>query len=571
MRILIMALCLCLQLAVAAAANVPLMPIRDLRPGMLGVGKTVIQGDTIEEFNVEILGVQGSEATGYSVFVRLYGDLIEKTGGVAQGMSGSPVYVDGRLVGAVAFGKVFNDPHYCFLTPIGRMLSLLDEPKAVPNDWLPKGTSLQAAGFTEYGLQYLKEKLQPMGLDAVGNGGAGQGSSKALEPGSAVGASIMQGDMTLGALGTVTWTDDKGNVLAFGHPFMQRGNSNFFMTKAWVLGVVPNMQSSYKVGNMGEAIGSFTQDRASGIGGSQGIVPKTIPVFVTANDIGRGQGNSIRVQVVEDEKLAPAIVDAAVINTLSKTVDRNGGGTARIHFTITGVDSKKKPLVIDRENMFYSSDALLKNVNAELSEAMTILLQNKFEAVQLYGVNVEAQVSEQVQVAEIQRVKAGTDKVQAGAKLAIDVTMKPYRGEDFTRTVYFKVPKDHPGGKLNLQVRGGSSMAWIIELLRKQQQEGVPAAKKQEQRRTLADYVQATNNADKNNEIIVDIASGQQQMNANPNAQDAGLAGMLAGSPFKQKYPFDFIIDGEGEISVEVIYGWLTSPTTTFTLLPSTV
>ena len=553
MRILIIALCLCLQLAVAAAANVPLMPIRDLRPGMLGVGKTVIQGDTIEEFNVEILGVQGSEATGYSVFVRLYGDLIEKTGGVAQGMSGSPVYVDGRLVGAVAFGKVFNDPHYCFLTPIGRMLSLLDEPKAVPNDWLPKGTSLQAAGFTEYGLQYLKEKLQPMGLDAGGNGGAGQGSSKALEPGSAVGASIMQGDMTLGALGTVTWTDDKGNVLAFGHPFMQRGNSNFFMTKAWVLGVVPNMQSSYKVGNMGEAIGSFTQDRASGIGGGQGIVPKTIPVFVTANDIGRGQGNSIRVQVVEDEKLAPAIVDAAVINTLSKTVDRNGGGTARIHFTITGVDSKKKPLVIDRENMFYSSDALLKNVNTELSEAMTILLQNKFEAVQLYGVNVEAQVSEQVQVAEIQRVKAGTDKVQAGAKLAIDVTMKPYRGEDFTRTVYFKVPKDHPGGKLNLQVRGGSSMAWIIELLRKQQQEGVPAAKKQEQRRTLADYVQATNNADKNNEIIVDIASGQQQMNANPNAQDAGLAGMLAGSPFKQKYPFDFIIDGEGEISVEVI------------------
>ena len=552
MRILIMALCLCLQLAVAAAANVSLMPIRDLRPGMQGIGKTVIQGDTIEEFNVEILGVQGSEVTGYSVFVRLYGDLIEKTGGVAQGMSGSPVYVDGRLVGAVAYGKVFNDPHYCFLTPIGRMLSLLDEPKAAPSTWLPQGTALQASGFTEYGLKYLQEKLQPLGLDAVGNAGSGQGSSKELQPGSAVGASIMQGDLTLGALGTVTWTDDKGNVLAFGHPFMQRGNSNFYMTKAWVLGVVPNMQSSYKVGNMGDAIGSFTQDRSSGIGGAQGKLPKTIPVFVTANDIGRGQGSSIRVQVVEDEKLAPAIVDAAVINTLSKTVDRNGGGTARVHFTITGVDSKKKTLVIDRENMFYSSDALLKNVNAELSEAMTILMQNKFEAVELYGVTVEAQVSEQVQVAEIQRVKVSADSVAPGAKLAIDVTMKPYRGEEFTRTVYFKVPKDHPGGKLNLQVRGGSSMAWIIELLRKQQQEGVPAAKKQEQRRTLADYVKATNNADKNNEIIVDIATGQQQMNANPNGQDAGLAGMLAGSPFKQKFPFDFIIDGEGEVSVEV-------------------
>ena len=555
MRIFILALCLCLQLAVAAAANIPLMPIRDLRPGMQGIGKTVIQGDTIEEFNVEILGVQGSEATGYSVFVRLYGDLIEKTGGVAQGMSGSPVYVDGRLVGAVAFGKVFNDPHYCFLTPIGRMLSLLDEPKALPADWLPQGTALQAGGFTEYGLSYLQEKLAPLGLEAVSAVGVGQGSSKALEPGSAVGASILQGDMTLGALGTVTWTDDKGNVLAFGHPFMQRGKSNIFMTKAWVLGVVPNMQSSYKVGNMGEPIGTFTQDRSSGIGGSQGKLPTTIPLFITVNDTGRGQGVSMRLEVVEDERLAPAIVEAAVVNALSKACDRNGGGTARLRFTITGVDSKKQNLSIQRENMFYSSDAILKNVNAELSEAMTILMQNKFEAVQLYGINVEAQLSEQVQVAEIQRVQAAAEKVQAGEKLAIDVTLKPYRGQEFTRTVYFTVPKDHPGGKLALQVRGGSSMAWIMELLRKQQQEGVPAAKKQEQRRTLADYVKSVNKADKNNEIIVDIATGQQQMNANPNAQipDAGLAGMLAGSPFKQKYPFDFIVDGEGEVSVEVV------------------
>ena len=555
MRIFILALCLCLQLAVAAAANIPLMPIRDLRPGMQGIGKTVIQGDTIEEFNVEILGVQGSEATGYSVFVRLYGDLIEKTGGVAQGMSGSPVYVDGRLVGAVAFGKVFNDPHYCFLTPIGRMLSLLDEPKSLPADWLPQGTALQAGGFTEYGLSYLQEKLAPLGLEAVSAVGVGQGSSKALEPGSAVGASILQGDMTLGALGTVTWTDDKGNVLAFGHPFMQRGKSNIFMTKAWVLGVVPNMQSSYKVGNMGEPIGTFTQDRSSGIGGSQGKLPTTIPLFITVNDTGRGQGVSMRLEVVEDERLAPAIVEAAVVNALSKACDRNGGGTARLRFTITGVDSKKQNLSIQRENMFYSSDAILKNVNAELSEAMTILMQNKFEAVQLYGINVEAQLSEQVQVAEIQRVQAAVEKAQAGEKLAIDVTLKPYRGQEFTRTVYFTVPKDHPGGKLALQVRGGSSMAWIMELLRKQQQEGVPAAKKQEQRRTLADYVKSVNKADKNNEIIVDIATGQQQMNANPNAQipDAGLAGMLAGSPFKQKYPFDFIVDGEGEVSVEVV------------------
>lgn len=112
----------CFCCAGVAQANVALMPIADLRAGMKGIGKTVIKGDTIENFDVEILGVQGSETTGESIFVKLSGDLIEKTGGVAQGMSGSPVYVDGRLVGAVAYGRTFDDHRYCFLTPIHKML-----------------------------------------------------------------------------------------------------------------------------------------------------------------------------------------------------------------------------------------------------------------------------------------------------------------------------------------------------------------------------------------------------------------------------------------------------------------
>lgn len=554
MRIFLFTVLLCLQLALAAAANVPLMPVRDIQPGMQGIGKTVISGDTIEEFNVEILGVSGTQATGYNIFARLYGDLIDKTGGVAQGMSGSPVYVDGRLVGAVAFGKTFNDPHYCFLTPIGRMLPLLDEQRSVPADWLPKGTALMAGGFTEYGLEYLQEKIAPFGLTAVGAGGTAQESKKVLEPGSSVGAALMQGDMSLGALGTVTWTDDKGNVLAFGHSFMQRGESSFFMTKAWVLGVIPNLQSGYKVGNIGEPVGSITQDRSTGIGGSIGALPKTIPLFVTANDSDRGLTSNVRVRLVEDEQLVPSIVDAVVVNTVSKTVDRAGGGTAKLRFHITGVDSKKNIIEIQRENMFYANEALLKNLNQELSEAMTILMQNKFEPVQLYGIDVEAEVSSQVQVAEVFGVRAPAAAVKPGTKVPITVTLKPYRGEEFTETVYFTVPKDHPGGKLALNVRGGSSMAWVMNLLRKQQSEGVPAAQKQEKRRKLEDFIKSVNTADKNNELIIDLASGQLSLKPEQAAaaSEAGLAGMLQGSPFKQKYPFDFIIDGESEIVLNV-------------------
>lgn len=548
MKIFFMVMLLCCQL-LTAAANVSLMPVRDLRPGMQGVGKTVITGDTIESFDVEILGVSGNEASGYSIFVRLYGDLIDKTGGVAQGMSGSPVYVDGRLVGAVAFGKIFNDPHYCFLTPIGSMLNMLDEPVRRPSSWIPQGTSLMAGGFTPYALEHLQKGLLPFGLEAVGSGGAGAVPTGALEPGSAVAAAMMQGDFTLGALGTVTWTDDAGQVLAFGHPFMQRGESNFFMNKVWVLGCVPNLQSSYKVGNISDAIGTFTQDRASGIGGRVGVLPSVIPLSIAVTDLDRGRADTLRVQLIEDEKLLPTLTDAAVVNALSKTLDRTGGGTAKVRFAIHGVDSKKEQLLIERENMYYSPDAIMKNVNQELAEAVSTLMQNKFEPIDVYAISVEAQLSEEAQVVEIISAAASKTSVAPGETVAVDVVLKPYRGEQFTETVSFRVPEKHPGGQLHLNVRGGASMAWMMDLMRKQQEEGLPAQKK-ETRRTLADFIKSVNSADKNNEIILDVALGQPKNDM--LQQDAGFAGMLQGSPFKQKHSFDFIVDGETNLTLDV-------------------
>ena len=546
----ILGLLLCCFTCVAFA-NVPLMPIKDLQPGMQGIGKTVIKGDTIEEFNVEVIGVTGSEAAGHSILVRLYGDLIEKTGGVAQGMSGSPVYVDGRLVGAVAFGKTFNDPHYCFLTPIHNMLKLLDAPVSRSGDWLPKSTGLLAGGFTPMGMEYLQERLQGLGLEATVGGGTGTENVGKLEAGSAVGASIMQGDLTLGALGTVTWVDDKGNVLAFGHPFMQRGECNFFMNKVWVLGCIPNLQSSYKVGNLGEVIGSFTQDRASGIGGKEGKAPASIPVFVSVSDVARGQNTAVRVNIIEDEKLVPAILDAAVYNTVTKTMDRKGGGTARLHFEISGRDKDNKLITIDRENMYYASSGLANVINFEMVEAANILSLNKFEAIDIYGITVNAELTDEVQVAEITKVSTPKRDVKPGDKVPFEVTLKPYRGKEFTKTAYFTVPKNHPGGKMPLSVRGGSSLAWAQKLLRKQQEEGMPV-KEKETKVSLNDFVKKFNEADKNNELIIDLASGVPSAMKAEAMPEAGLAGMLQGSPYKQKKAFDFIIDGDKEITLHV-------------------
>lgn len=127
-QIFILSLIIWCVSSVLAYANVPLMPVEDIVPGMRGIAKTVIAGDTIEEFDVEVLGVIGNDAMGHNILIKASGDVIDRSGGIAQGMSGSPVYINGRLAGAVAFGKAFTDPQYCFLTPIGRMLDLLNEP-----------------------------------------------------------------------------------------------------------------------------------------------------------------------------------------------------------------------------------------------------------------------------------------------------------------------------------------------------------------------------------------------------------------------------------------------------------
>lgn len=582
-KIILLALLLC-SLAASCLANVPLMPVRDLRPGMQGVGRTVIQGDTIEEFNVEILGVNGSESAGYSILVRVYGDLIEKTGGVAQGMSGSPVYVDGRLVGAVAFGRVFNDPHYCFLTPIGSMLRLLDSPQLQDEGgWIPKDKLLPAAGgdaeakdagkkaavkamaapllaggFEGYGLEYLQERMGALGLEVLGGGGAGQlhEGTGALQPGSALAVSVMQGDLTLGALGTVTWTDGEGNILAFGHPFMQNGDSNFFLNKAWILGCIPNLSSSYKIGNIGASIGRITQDRSSGIAGVLGRDPASVPVFITVSDGSRGLNSSCRVRIIEDEKLLPAAVDAAVVNMAAKTVDRSGGGTARFYFKITGADSKKELLTLERENMYYAGSDLLKGMDQELTEAMNVLMQNKLDKVSLYGVTVKAEIAREARVAEITRVKARQQKAKPGEKVTLDVALKPFRGPEFMETIEFALPENFAQDKLALSVRGGSSLAWLQQLLRKQQEEGLPSAQKQEKAKTLQDFVKSVSSADKNNELIVDISNlqqaPQQRTQGADAAADTGVAGMLQGSPYKTKRALGFIVDGEAELVLAV-------------------
>lgn len=559
MKKLFLLLCLLLTVTIQAFARTPLMPVDNLKAGMRGYAKTVISGDTIETFPVEVLGVTGSDSMGYQILIRASGDVMERSGGIAQGMSGSPVYIEGRLAGAIAYGTAFTDPHYCLLTPIQDMLAILDKPEPhrvkANTPLLPKGTPLMAGGFTSAGIVALQEGLQPFGLTVADTGVSGHSSSvKDLEPGSSVGAALIQGDLSLGALGTVTWTDERGRILAFGHPFMKRGDAGFFLTKTWVLASLPNLQAAYKIGNIGAAAGTFNQDRNAGVAGQLGRLPEYIPLYVSVSDSTRSRNGSARVKIVNDEHLAPTLAASVLTSQAAKIADHGAGGSVRILFDITALDSKGELLHISRENMYFDKAAVIKQLPSELQETVQVLLQNKLEKVRISNIDVNVDASTDSLIAEIKKVTVQEKEPKPGDTIQLKVTLKPYRGQEFVRTVSYKLPRD-ASGEVRLNVRGGASMAWLQELLRKQKEKGESREKKEDRKKDikLSDYVREVNQADRNNDIIIEYAPDQKRKAAgSEEEEEASLVSLLSGGRNKQSVAIDYIVDGEQKVTVKL-------------------
>lgn len=566
-KILVLALTMASLTVGTAFCSTPTIAVEELRPGMTGYGKTVIKGADIETFDVEVLGVTGTDTGGYNILIKASGPLLEKSGGIAQGMSGSPVYINGRLAGAVAYGQAFSDPNYCFLTPINDMLKLFEENDPRPSVFLPKSTPLMVSGFTSDGVAHLNENLKPFGFTSYAvPGGNAELDKVGLEPGSSVGVSLVRGDMVIGAIGTVTWTDEEGRILAFGHPFLQHGNSDYFMTNAWIFASVPNIQSAFKVGTLGKTLGRISQDRLSGIAGEQGENANIIPMYVSVTDKDRGLHKSSNVQLVTDEDLVPTLVDGVTYNTLSMAKDRKGGGTAKIRFTITAQGEKEGPISLRRENMFYSATDIGKITDSELNIATDMLMNNRFDKVTIQDVNVDVETTSNCEVAEMTSASVPTAAVAQGSLVPITLTFKPYRSGEITRTVNFKVPDRQKPGPMNLLVRSGNATTWITKAMAKRKQSedqdlATEDAMLQQPQRQFSDFLKEFNEMDGNNEVVVDLMPdyGNAPKPAKAVAQEpsdasmtGALTGLLKGSKYKQKFPMDFIITGETSVTVNV-------------------
>ena len=204
--------------------------------------------------------------------------------------------------------------------------------------------------------------------------------------------------------------------------------------------------------------------------------------------------------------------------------------------------------------MFFDKAALMKQLPAELQETVQVLLQNKLEKVRITNIDVNVDASTESLIAEIKKVAVQEKEPKPGETIHLKVTLKPYRGQEFVRTVGYKLPKD-ASGEVRLNVRGGASMAWLQELLRKQKEKGESQAKKEEQKKDikLSDYVREVNQADRNNDIIIEYAPDQKrQAPGREEEGEASLASLLAGGRNKQSVAIDYIVDGEQKVTVKL-------------------
>lgn len=488
------------------------MPISEVREGMKGYAKTVVHGTKIETFDVDVLGIMKNKgATGGDlVLVKVSGPLIDETHGIAQGMSGSPVYIDGKLLGAVAYGFPQSGGRIGMVTPISDMLNLwtIDDSKVQESikgnkNLIPLETPVMATGYTTDGMEYLTDKMKDFHLIPYATASVSEDATASLlEPGGAVAATLVTGDLKLGAIGTVTYVD--GNkMVAFGHPFLDKGNSSYFMHNSYIFTVVPSDNIPFKIGTVGATIGKINQDRGAGIGGISGEYPSSVGLNASVEDLDMAHNNNLSVRMINNERLLPMLTATSLYNVMSNTMDRKGQGTVSFTYTLFPKDLKKKPFT--RSNMYWSSTDIAERSVDEIYNVVKALEQNRFEPYELRDIKVDMQVTSEKQTAQLLDATAYPTIVSPGDTIYIRVRIQPYRGEITYKDMTFTVPKDRPFGSMMLEVRGGGEipLPYLI-----QQQKLNLSDEIIRRLRVYKDFNDLFNKLaaeDKNNEIVAEI------------------------------------------------------------------
>jgi len=590
-------------LTVKTAGSTTIMPVEELRPGMKGIARTVFSGSEPQEFGIEIIGVlPGFTGPRQSTIIaRLSGSNVDKTG-VFAGMSGSPVFIDDRLVGAIAYSFPFAKEPICGITPIQQMIEMFEAgtprlarqahpisfAELANGNWkptLPKqamgatpliapvaagsplapfmgqqiqpiATPVVFSGITQESLSMFASELTRSGLLPVsGVGGAAEITplarydEKTLTPGTSVSVQLVRGDYSIAASGTVTFRD--GNrIYAFGHPFLSLGGADMPMTESSVVTVIPNAFNSFKLAVPGQMVGTISQDRSTGIYGQLGRAPKMIPVKLNLHT-SRDRDEQFSFEVINDEFLTPLLLTITVFNSINARERSLGQSTVSVRGSIA-VEGQP---AINIERRFSSVNASLSAAGA-VSSPIAELLTSGFDGVNIKGINLDVVATEANYNATLERISLDRAEVNSGETVEVQAYIRTDAGKQFVQRIPVQIPAEISSGPLVITVGDGATLqeSSIAKTF-------VP--------NDLSQLVGALNKVKKNDRLYLrlqrpapGVVIGTSEMPNLPPSVVATLnsdrtSGGYTAMPLSQLYerelaPADFVINGQQTITVIV-------------------
>ncbi len=491
----------------STAAVTRFMPLADVKEGMNGIARTVFKGNKSEEFNVEILGiVPGGVGPKQDMIVgRISGGSADRTS-VFAGMSGSPVYIDGKLVGAISYSFPFSKEPICGITPIEQMIAIFEqkpggktkaaEPRAVSfaelasTDWQanfpktsgsansllsgvssnsllmtvagqsfqPIATPVTFTGFSQETLNLFGPKLMQAGLmpvSAVGGSAAitplKKAESTTLLGGDSVSMQLTRGDYSLAAAGTVTWRDGE-KIYAFGHPFLSLGVSDLPMSESHVVTVIPNINNSFKLAVPDAMVGTMTQDRATGVFGKLGQVPKMIPVRINV-ETSRGQTDVINFEVAKDDFLTPLLLNITVYNSAVAQERSMGDSTVEVtgEIKVKGQNSVK----INRR---FAGGQATQFAASSVAIPVNALMRSRFEGMEISGIELNLKSDDGSKTAVLEKMSIDRTQVRAGETVEIQAFARTNTGKIFVQKIPVQIPADTPAGVFSITVGDGNSI-----------------------------------------------------------------------------------------------------------------
>ncbi len=533
------------------AQSTRFMPVDEVRPGMKGIGKTVFQGTKIEQFDVELLGVLKNFAPKQDmILARLSGGPLARTGVIA-GMSGSPVYIDGKLLGAVAFSFPFSTEPIAGIQPIHQMLDLLDGKNAGPVPIRPASsgslppaespaafiysqyqklasgtplhqlmlpqsllsaspfgtaaspsltrieTPLFVSGASQAALQQFGPVFSAFGFMPVQGGGGGSAAGLAatpakIEPGSSIDIELIRGDLSWSANGTVTHVE--GNkIYAFGHPNLTAGPTDVPMSAGYVISLLPNIQNSFKLAVPLDVVGSFQQDRSTGIAGTIGAKSKMIPVTLSMKS-SLNSTNKYKFEVASDRFLTPPLMNFIVFNAI--TASERALGEMTLY--VSGQIHLKNQESVNIGNVFSSDMNGPAMASIAAVSPLQYLLMAGYDGVEINNIDLEITAMDRKTNAQLERISVNKPEAAPGETVTLTAYLRTTQGDTVIEQYPVQIPAGLPSGQVQLIVGDGTTVTGIDI---RRGPSGVPTGLKQ--------VINELNKLRKNDRLYIKVVSSE--------------------------------------------------------------